>query len=95
VDDVDRLTWVNLSDGGYRLRVANEALETHYINRLVLEAVDHPAGARAYPSPEGKAVIFGGDAAFTAQRRRGEELTAVLAPATVWPTAPTRPSPGS
>ena len=79
VDDLDRLTGVSLRDGGYRLRVANEALETHYINQLVLEAVDHPPGTRAYPSPEGDVVIFGGDAAFTAQSRRGEDVTAVLA----------------
>jgi hypothetical protein len=79
VDDLDRLTGVSLSDGGYRLRVANEALETHYINHLLLEAVDHPAGTRAYPTPDGEVVVFGADAAFTAQSRRGEELTAVLA----------------
>ena len=78
-DDVDRLSGVSLRDGGYRLQLANEALETHYINRIALEVLDHPAETNAYPSPEGEVVIFRGDAPFTAQSRRGEEVTAALA----------------
>jgi hypothetical protein len=78
-DDVDRLSGVSLRDGGYRLQLANEALETHYINRIALGVIDHPAGTNAYPSPEGEVVVFRGDAPFTAQSRRGEEVTAALA----------------
>ena len=77
-DDLDRLSEVRLRNGGYHLRLANEALETHYINRLTLETVDHPAGTRAYPSPDNGIVVIEGDAAFKAISRQGEDVTAAL-----------------
>lgn len=77
-DDLDRLSDVRLRNGGYRLQVANEAPETHYINRLVLQTVDHPVGTRAFPSPGGDIVVFEGDTGFTARSRLGENLTKTL-----------------
>jgi len=78
-EDLDLLSDVLLREGGYRLLVANEAPETHYINRLTLEVVDHPAGTRAFPSPDDRVLVFEGDLPFQALNRRGEDVTAALA----------------
>lgn len=77
-DDLDRLSEVHPRNGGYRLQVANEALETHYLNSLTLETVDHPAGSRAYPTPDGEIVVIEGDTVFTARSSQGEDVTAAL-----------------
>jgi hypothetical protein len=77
-EDLDLLSGTVLRNGGYHLRVANEAPETHYINNLILETVDHAAGTRAFPSPDGKILVAEGNAAFTARSRMGEDQTAVL-----------------
>lgn len=77
-EDLDLLSEVGLRDGGYHLRVANEAPETHYINRLTLETVDHPVGTRAFPSPDDKILIVEDGGPFVARSRLGEDLTAVL-----------------
>jgi hypothetical protein len=77
-EDLDLLSEVGLRDGGYHLRVANEAPETHYINRLTLETVDHPVGTRAFPTYDDKILIVEGGCPFVARNRLGEDLTAVL-----------------
>lgn len=38
----------------FRLRVTNEALESHMINRLELLSVSHPADSRVYPTADGR-----------------------------------------
>ncbi|MBN1449028.1 MAG: hypothetical protein JXA28_13945 [Bacteroidetes bacterium] len=38
----------------FRIRVANEALETHSINTLTLLAADHPRGSSVFPAPDGR-----------------------------------------
>ncbi len=58
-DDLDRLDSGKLIDGEYSLRVANEALETHYINHLSLITVDHPQGLEAFPKDRHDVVLFG------------------------------------
>ncbi|MBE0643482.1 MAG: hypothetical protein IH600_05340 [Bacteroidetes bacterium] len=40
----------------FRMRVTNEALESHFLNRLELLAVSHPADSRIYPTAEGRVV---------------------------------------
>ena len=76
--DLDLLSETALRNGGYHLRVANEAPETHYINNLTLEMVDHAAGTRAFPTPDGKILVAEGNAPFTARSRMGEDPTAAL-----------------
>ncbi len=51
--DVDRLNkQVSFSDT-LRLRLTNEALETHYIDQFKIFKVKHPLGTTALPTPEG------------------------------------------
>ena len=47
--DLDRLDFGELQNGEYSLKIANEALETHYINQLCLLSVVHPPGYEAFP----------------------------------------------
>lgn len=49
--DIDVLDTRYPADGNLRLRVTNEAMETHLINQFALEIVEHPAGTSAYASP--------------------------------------------
>lgn len=51
--DLDRLRIQIPKNGKLRLRVSNEALETHYINQFSLVTVNHPLGTKVFPSPEG------------------------------------------
>lgn len=51
--DVDRLVQGVEPDGTFRLRLTNEALETHNINQFNLMAVRHPPGSEVYSTPEG------------------------------------------
>jgi len=50
--DIDVLDTPLPVDGNLRLRVTNEAMETHLINKFALEIVEHPAGTSVYSSPE-------------------------------------------
>ena len=43
------------------IRIANEALEKHYINRLELLSVTHPEGSRAYPTDDGRILVVSGE----------------------------------
>lgn len=54
--DVDRLVQGAESDGTFRLRLTNEALETHYINQFNLMAVRHPPDSEVYPGPDGQVI---------------------------------------
>ncbi len=58
-DDLDRLSRPIPEDGHYRIRVSNEALETHYINTLSLVAVHHPDNTQVFPSNEGDFIATG------------------------------------
>lgn len=78
-NDLDRLNEVAFHDDGYRLRLANEAPETHYINQLSMITVDHSIGTRAYPSPDGEVVLMEGDADFTARNCMNKNILASVA----------------
>ena len=58
-NDLDRLDHGKLIDGLYSIKVANEALETHYINQLTLLAADHPPGFEAMPNEKNGITLFG------------------------------------
>ncbi len=55
-DDLDRLAEPVTGEGVYTLRLANEALETHYVDQMTLLAASHPRGTRAYPTSDGRVV---------------------------------------
>jgi hypothetical protein len=52
-EDLDKLCQRTSPDSAFTLRVANEALETHYINLMQLVAVRHPSGTVAFPTVDG------------------------------------------
>lgn len=58
-DDVDFLIEPVPADGVYRLRMTNEALETHYVNKLSMFAAYHPKGTQLYPTSERGLVAVG------------------------------------
>jgi hypothetical protein len=58
-NDLDRLDYGEVIDGVYSLKVANEALETHYINQLTLLTADHPPSFEAMPNEKHEIVLFG------------------------------------
>jgi hypothetical protein len=52
-EDLDKLGQRVSADSLFTVRVANEALESHYINLMQLVAVRHPVGTVAFPTNEG------------------------------------------
>ena len=58
-DDLDRLEHGRVADGYYRIRLANEAYETHYINSFTLLSIDHPAGYEVFPTEKQDILLFG------------------------------------
>jgi len=50
--DIDVFDTPYPADGNLRLRLTNEAMETHLINKFALEIVEHPAGTSVYASPQ-------------------------------------------
>jgi hypothetical protein len=77
--DLDRLEAARPVDGMIRLRIANEALETHYINRLELLAADHPDGFEAFPTPKDTVALLGAPTPLKdARNRTGREVGAAI-----------------
>lgn len=56
--DLDLLSTNILEDGKYRVRLSNEALETHYINQFSLITVNHPKKTKIFPSNEEDFIII-------------------------------------
>ena len=70
------------ADGVVRLEIRNEALETHYIDHLALEAVRHAPGQRAVPGEGGAALVLDREAApVEARDRAGRDVRHQLAAA--------------
>ena len=55
--DLDLLYQGIKNSGQYGIRVTNEALETHYIDFLNIQAVEHPNGTKVYPTSDCNFVI--------------------------------------
>jgi hypothetical protein len=55
--DLDLLYQGIKNSGQYGIRVTNEALETHYIDLLNIQAVEHPNGTIVYPTSDCNFVI--------------------------------------
>ena len=54
--DLDRLSLKSTSSGPIRVRVKNEALETHYIDMFRLVYADHPCGTELFPDDDGNVI---------------------------------------
>jgi hypothetical protein len=54
--DLDRIAQPVPSDGRLNVRIANEALESHFINLFRLVAVRHPQGTQVFPTTDGEVV---------------------------------------
>ena len=57
-DDLDQLVLSRGRESRIELKVTNEALETHYINRFSLLKVNHPRGTFAFPSNTNSIVLI-------------------------------------
>lgn len=77
--DVDRLRVRAGPDGQVRLEVRNEALETHFLNRLELLEARHERAERVVPDPRGRPLALGSMVpARQARDRSGRDATAPL-----------------
>lgn len=67
------------ADGTLRLEIRNEALETHYLDDLSVEAVTHGPGERAVPGEVGTALVLGRERApLSATDRTGRDVLTTL-----------------
>lgn len=63
----------------FDLRVTNEAMESHFINRFELLAVAHPSDSRVYPTEEGRVfVVRDLQPVENARTDDGEDITEAL-----------------
>ena len=77
--DLDRLDLGRPMDGEYRLMVTNEALETHYIDHLALVTADHEPGYKAFPTDNGRVVLFGRETRLArAENQSGRDVSALI-----------------
>jgi hypothetical protein len=59
------------------VRIANEALETHYIDELAFLSVQHPVGSTVYPTDDGRILAIGRlEAPEHVRNCRGQDVTA-------------------
>lgn len=78
-DDLDRLDFGKAVNDEYHLKIANEALETHYINSVNLLAVEHAPGFEAFPSANHRVVLFGKESEMlSANSKSGCDVTALI-----------------
>jgi hypothetical protein len=59
--DLDRIDHGCSFDNIYRLKITNEALETHYINYMQLIYVDHRPDYEAFPTDDHDIIFFAGE----------------------------------
>ena len=55
-EDIDLLRQKIIGDT-YKMKITNEALETHYINKFEVVVAEHPAGTELYPSVNGNLIL--------------------------------------
>ena len=56
-DDFDLLRQ-KAKDNTLKLKITNEALETHYINKFEIVVAEHPFGTKIYPTTDGNLLIL-------------------------------------
>jgi hypothetical protein len=79
-NDLDRLQLKPGPDGSVTINVANEALETHYIDSLSLLVVDHPTSYEAFPMAAQGVILMGEEAPLlSAVSKSDDDVTNRLA----------------
>ncbi|MBL8006649.1 MAG: hypothetical protein JNJ56_03900 [Ignavibacteria bacterium] len=74
-NDLDKLNQKVPDDGIYKLKITNEALETHYIDKFNLIAAEHPSGTKVYPNiSKGLTIINRTVPVETAVNSEGEDI---------------------
>jgi hypothetical protein len=77
-NDLDLLCQKNSGDT-LRLKITNEALETHYINKFKVVVADHPAGTELYPAIDDKLLLVSKkEHLLSAITKDGSEVTGIL-----------------
>ena len=77
--DLDRIDSGYSYENKYRLKVTNEALETHYINHMQLAYVDHHPEYEAFPTDDHEIILFGPDNLVDqARNKMGNEITDLI-----------------
>lgn len=75
-DDLDKITQKIPDDGIYKLKITNEALETHYIDKFNLILTEHPLGTEIYPNTVGGMTLFKNPVSIDkATNSKGEDIT--------------------
>jgi hypothetical protein len=78
-NDLDKLNKGRLINGEYILKVTNEALETHYINKMNLIVADYPQGFEALPTENQEIMLKGTDIQpMKVINRSGQDLSNLL-----------------
>ena len=77
--DLDKLDHPAIKDNKITLKIANEALETHYINQFSLVRASHPYGYEAYPDKNNNPVLFGEKATILRARDKyGDDIGVLI-----------------
>lgn len=63
-NDLDQLDYKIPSDGNIKLKITNEALETHYINKFNLISVKHPYGTKVFQTNKDSLCLINSLASF-------------------------------
>jgi hypothetical protein len=78
-EDLDMLSVRSLHEDTISIRVTNEALETHHIDRFSLIAVEHPRGTQVFSTPQGSLVaIRQAVAPHRVLNRQGDDITSLV-----------------
>ncbi len=76
--DLDRLDFGGIKEGKYKLKISNEALETHYINHLSLLTVEHSEKYEPFPAENQGILLLGANVDFSAKSRSGKDITNLI-----------------
>lgn len=76
--DIDLLRQ-NIIDDTLKLKITNEALETHYINKFEIFTAEHPLGTKVFPSINDKLILVSNlSSAISAENKEGIDITGLL-----------------
>ncbi len=77
-NDIDLLRQKVIADS-YKLKITNEALETHYINKFEVVVAEHPVGTELYPSiKEDLLIVSKKSPPISAISKDGEDISCQL-----------------
>lgn len=78
-NDLDHINQEIPDNGIYKLKVTNEAMETHYINNISLILASHPKGTKLYSSSAGKYIqISKPETQYRVTNREGIDVTSLV-----------------